>query len=307
MQHIVQKTMYGKRYTSKKYYCPICNGSYSRKWVLARHINTIHRLEQEPPNGSKRVSKNRSTNEPICSGPVNSDPVKHYYYDEPHGDQGHFGYSEQMKTLVEMGFRIAQNNYASILFNNIALSNTLNNITQNNVLIPLKEISGFSGYACPSCHTTIIVPIRDLGFDKTAKGRHVCRSERIEEIIKLPNRDHSFSTNLVPFLTSQLRTIANHWIPGRKILAARRLSLGSSTNVVQSDLVMWDGIKQCRYPYVNFPDFNKPWLARVLSQERVELNDQELTDFLGLAEGSFAIFPIYEIDRISFVLLYLER
>jgi hypothetical protein len=191
------------------------------------------------------------------SGPMNSGPMKQHYYDEPHGDQGHNSYSEQMKKLTEMAFRIIQNNHAPVLFNNIALSNTLNNITQNNVLIPLEEISGFSGYACPSCQTTIIVPIRDLGFDKTAKGRHVCRSERIEEIIKLPNRDYSFSTYLVPFLTSQLRFIANYWIPGRKILAARRLTLGSSS-LIQSNLIIEDGIKQYRYPYVSFSDFNKP-------------------------------------------------
>jgi hypothetical protein len=99
-------------------------------------------------------------------------------------------------------------------------------------------------------------------------------------------------------------------IPGRKILAARRLSLGSSTSLVQSNLVIEDGINQCRYPYVNFSDFSKPWLERVLIQERVELNDQELTDFLGLAEGSFAIFPTYEKDKepnIGFVLVYLKR
>jgi hypothetical protein len=301
------RIMNGKKYTSRKYYCSICNGSYSRKWVLTRHINTIHGLEEDAPNGGRRASKNRATNEPFSSGPMNSGPMKQQYYDERHGDQGHIGYSEQMKTLMEMAFRIAQNNYASILFNNIALSNTLNNITQNNVLIPLEEISGFSGYACPSCHTTIIVPIRDLGFDKTAKGRHVCRSERIEEIIKLPNRNHSFSTYLVPFLTSQLRIIANNWIPGRKILAARNFSLGPSTSLVQSNLVIEDGIKQCRYPYVSFSDFSKPWLERVLIQERVELNDQELTDFLRLAEGSFAVFPTYQEPNIGFVLVYLER
>lgn len=159
--------MIGKKFTRKKYQCSVCNGSYSRRYVLERHIKTIHNLEYVSAPKTSRMPSPTQTER----GGNLTDLLLMQRLREESQEERSFNYQ---KRLFEVVASIARTNEVPRLFNqNALLTQTLKYLSQNCCMLRWSDVSGISGYVCKRCITFEFIPIKDLGHDKAAWQRHV--------------------------------------------------------------------------------------------------------------------------------------
>ncbi len=149
---------------------------------------------------------------------------------------------------------------------------------------PKALISGFSCHVCPRCETAEpLTPIKDLGIDLTAEGRHQCQS-----FFKALNNTSSMTetqkSNLDQLTSGALQALAwniNKWIPGQKIIRAILIKVArkEDDSITKKRIEKQFDIPK-KYHLEQVDDFNRsPWLKRLMRIRRVEPDLQESQDF----------------------------
>jgi len=283
--------MLGKKYTKKRYQCPICYGSYSRRWVWERHFNSVHSI-----SGSASTNRSKhSSNYQFRKADVTSKFFQHNL---------NFGYSENDDTLTntmkqfDVAKRLAETNYIPKVMNeNVYLKSLIGSIAENCHPLLRDKISGISSFVCGICHAFETTIVKDLGFDKIARHKHYCKPAQLEAAVKLRDRPLALQ-NQIKLAQIYLLAFINWWIPGKKILVARRMPPYVSTifDIEESNL-------RFRFPLAKIFVTDRPWLENVISKKAIELEEKDLVDFIEKTGGSYCVFPIK--GESAFNLIYI--
>lgn len=265
--------MLGKKFTRKKYHCTVCNGSYSRRYVLERHIKTIHNFENVSiPKPSRFPSPI-----PTERGADLTDLLLMQQLREESQEDRRF---EHQKRMFEVAASIARTNeFPKLINQNALLTQTLKYLSQNCCMLRWSDISGISGHICKRCITFEFVPIKDLGHDKAAWQRHVCKDERINEVEKFP--DKKLVLKQLRLMSSyQMIGLTNSWIPGKKKLVSLELSPFYQTK---------------NYPFIRQLTVIPTWLENLINKGATELNVQDLLRLVPAIMGTYAVFSEFHL------------
>src|SRR6266498_202919 len=73
------------------------------------------------------------------------------------------------------------------------------NISANNWILPKADVQGISGYFCQYCRTFSSRPIRDVGYDKTERQKHIYFHGHIGDDLPLDDMAVNILTNALNF------------------------------------------------------------------------------------------------------------
>ena len=152
--------------------CNFCHESYSRNWVLKRHLLDQHGIQHLADSRSMRTNRSNQT-----AFPTNQEsfiPMM-YLYD-----------LIAKKQPVQSTMTLAQINLLATKQATNMIKPIYDRMQKQNALVqdwlhlyipfPKVLVSGFSCYLCKHCATIELpIPIKDRGVDLTCEGRHRCR------------------------------------------------------------------------------------------------------------------------------------
>lgn len=158
------------------------------------------------------------------------------------------------------------------------------NISANNWILPKADVQGISGYFCQCCRTFSSRPIRDVGYDRTEKQKHIDFHGHIGDDLPLDD-------TAVNVLTNEL----NSFMPGIKYLRSFDLTdffmelIGKHDNNINGVLKLI-GIP-ARW-YLVYLKEDLQWFQKVQTYvgNKMRLENAEVADFLKRTQASYAIF-----------------
>jgi hypothetical protein len=279
--------MLNKRFTKKKYRCPICYGSYSRRWVWERHFNSMHGFSHSSSITRSRQSSNYQIRK------TNGLQLNYDFHYSDGGDP----LTHTLK-LFDVASRLAETNHVPKVINeNVYLKSLIGSIAENCYPLLRDKISGISSFVCGNCHAFETTIVKDLGFDKIARYKHSCKRDQLEAAVKLNDRPLALQ-NQIKLAHNYLLVFINWWIPGKKILVARRMP-----PYVSTIYDIEESILRFRFPLSKIFVTDRSWLENVISKKAIELEEKDLVDFIENTGGSYCVFPIK--GESAFNLIYI--
>lgn len=264
--------MLGKKFTRKKYHCTVCNGSYSRRYVLERHLKTIHNLENISIPKIPRIPSPTQTER----GADLNDMLLIQQLREESQEERRFNYQKRMFEVAESIART--NEFPRLISQNAQLAQTFKHLSQNYCMLSWSDISGISGHICKRCITFECIPIKDLGSDKAAWQRHVCKDERRNAVEKFTDKQLVLK-QLRLMASYQMITLTNSWIPGKKKLVSLELDASHYTE---------------NYPLIRPFAVIPTWLNDLISRGATELNNQDLFRLVPAIMGTYSVISEFQ-------------
>jgi hypothetical protein len=190
------------------------------------------------------------------------------------------GGKTESSNMFEIAESIARTNeFPRLISQNAQLAQTFKHLSQNYCMLRWSDISGISGHFCKRCITFEFIPIKDLGYDKTAWQRHVCKDERINAVEKF--HDKKLVLNQLRLMSSyQMIALTNSWIPGKKKLVSLELELSHWTK---------------NYPLIRQFTLIPTWLENLISRGANELNDQDLFRLVPAIMGTYTVISEFQL------------
>ncbi len=274
-----------KRRTILLYSCEQCGRSYSRSWVLKRHLLEQHDI-QSPRSSSDSVSKTlrakvpRKSEHQIRNEAIfdTFEMIRSIYRGPELSDQGQADFFQ--KWLIDF------------------------------IPFPKVLISGFSCYFCPNCLTIEIpVPIKDLGVDLTCKGRHRCQGKNPEsetDISTLISDQKPKFDELALQMLNLLHQKIDLWITGKKLIVTKQIPVPKSgdKNIIRKYIETTYNIPN-KYHLVDVDFQRLPWMSKLLIDGKLEPTARQLREFCSYCYGTYAIFRIHFSGSIQYFLIFL--
>jgi hypothetical protein len=279
--------------------CGICYRSYSRLWVLKRHVFEQHGIQYlgdstraQPLNpGGKNNLESLIQMMMMYDRTVKERPVES-------GDPADATNLKARKLAIEM-MKPFYNNMKKEL-------STLRNWLNLYVPFPKVLVSGFSCYLCPLCLAQeLSVPIKDRGVDLTCEGRHRCRagSPAFDNVTLDRNW---LEIKLANYMFAELNLSIDRWIPGKKLIFANKITVpGGKDNETIRKYVRdkYDIPKKNNLVDVNVK--RSRWLPELFCNGKIEPTSEQLDDFCAYCLGTYAIFRIRDWDLFEYYAVFL--
>jgi len=300
-----------------KWTCPQCNTEFSRRWNMQRHIGTQH-----------SAFGSRYRGNPVINPSINSRRIPFQYKPSRHEiepELKHVSNDEIFPGMTKMENNVrrmkeAADNMQSIMkFNppNIAdlqgrlnsVTNQLNYIMSNCMIVPKDQILGISGYFCKRCQCFSTHFVRDPGYDMTAQNKHTCEENKVKRIHAVSIRPSDLASR-DNFWAKVLLTSVNKFMPERKYLKGvditelfNELSSTHDSSMAKGLLGIPDRFSLYTY---NNPD-KSDWLKRAIENlgKKTPIVEHEIIDFLGKLKSSYGIFEILGSASSKMIFLYL--
>lgn len=167
----------------------------------------------------------------------------------------------------------------------VSFFNDFQNVSINSWIPPKADTEGISGYFCQYCRTFSSRFIRDVGYDKTERQKHIDFYNHVGDV----GDDFALDNMAVNKLTDAL----NFFIPGIKYLLSFDLTdffmeLMKVHNI--KGVLQVIGIPN-RWYLIPVKE-NLQWFQKVMANvgNKVRVESAEVTDFLRRAQASYAIF-----------------
>jgi hypothetical protein len=289
-----------KRRTRLCHMCNVCHRSYSRRWVLKRHIWQLHQIHAL--GDSPRIMKPDSFELPKnFKTLMEMDMAKDLKeLNSKLSDGGLDGDVKQVNSkATKLATKLIKPAWESIN----KLSTFYQEFLDQNVPFPRVLVSGYSCYLCHKCLAREPpVPIKDLGIDLTCEGRHHCRTtgrsfNTISTYEKLKLGNEMFRALFL--------NIAR-WIHAKKLIIAKKIDVPSEND----DGINLKYIKE-KYEIPNKyhledVDFHRsPWIQKLLRNGKIEPTNEQLIDFSAYCVGTYAILRIRDLDLFEYYSVFL--
>lgn len=292
-----------KRRTMLRHICGQCYRSYSRRWVLKRHLLQQHGLQQLADSGSTpsvASSQTAFSNDPLGL------MAMMYFYDKT-VQKRPVDSDVPLDQIAPKARNLAFNTIKPIYdATRLALQKQdtfFKNWMDLYVPIPKVLVSGFSCYLCPVCLAKEApVPIKDRGVDLTCEGRHRCQAASHE----LNNLTLDQKSRLDDNMFNDLYLNIDLWIPGKKLIVANKIAvpLGKDDDIRKYIQKEYDIPN--KYHLEDVQDFQRsPWILRLLRDGKIEPTYQQLDDFCSYCVGTYAIFRIRARDSVMYYTAFL--
>ena len=272
--------------------CNICFKKFTRKDNMLRHMEDIHDIFQtRPKNLNALTGKNRTFTPMIAPSPAQIGQ------EIPIMDKD----IQRLYDIAKLSGEYAKSNNVWDNIENLKASvynyqTQIENILSQNSLTPVNAIQGLSGYICRRCNSICFAKSENIGYDKTAKARHVCNEEKVKSIKMStiePLDVWSLYNTTATFMLKELDRI----IPGQRFFVGEDMSSKFShlESVFQPDYVkMLLGIPDRYYYHIMSKENTPGWMRKVVANvdSKIPADDFEVRDFLRLVTCTYAIFEI---------------
>ena len=294
----------------KKWQCPECNWTSSRRWNMARHIKLRHGVQLNPiktdgdaqdsfiPRGFQMPKFENDAR--LYKGTDKSeDPVtdllewmQNYYIPLRSFISTHNPPLSNRRltfhhcpTVDSTFHRTCPQSTLSIL--------RIKNTSSNYWNMPIADVQGVSGYFCKACNIFSSRLIRDIGCDRTEKSKHTDLHVIKSKQTGLQVIDVDAPLNSIT--VAVLRNALNFIMPGIKY--GLSLDLTDFYAYLSSKLDPIIVLNLIGVPdrwYLCSVEKGLQWLERIIKNvgNKVRLEESEVTDFLRRAGASYAIFDI---------------
>ena len=280
---------------------------------MERHVRLVH--ESYNKSGRNFIVDRPATETRINPqlARSNLDPEDPQYYDEWHFK----GFNQMIKSMNSIAdFKRNMATSGSMIHANVnSLQEQLNQcraelygLHSNYWRMSKYEIQGVSGYFCKRCLSFSSHFIRDLGYDKTAEGKHCCDERKVETIYAVSIKKDDIYQRYDYWAKILLDSI-NFFIPNTKYLIATDISefFNGFAEAFNSEFAkILIGIPD-RYALIEWPDLKKPnWMDKSIVNlgKKIKMEGSDLMDFLRITKSSYSLFKI--LSRNSSRMIYFS-
>jgi hypothetical protein len=267
--------VYSKKWTDQRYQCHLCGRSYSRFWVLKRHLWEQHGFKH--PEYAPGIARPR---QPASSGFENFMPlILMMLHDRTQNKEPTAPANQSLTDLVGL---------SSKLIEPIA-SEFRRSLEKWNDYYPLPKdlISGFSCHECSICLTKQVIPIKDMGIDLICRSRHPCVVTEPSPLSSMPEDRLLKLTQLGRQMFQELSMCIDFWIPGKRLIVANKITLPDGNDKSTDRVYVQKQYGIDKKYHLEEVDFNRsPWLHTLFDNGKIEPTAEQLVDY---CHGTYAI------------------
>jgi hypothetical protein len=289
-----------KRRTSLGHRCSECFQSYSRGWVLKRHLREQHHIQTIGDTIVQAYSNKvafHNAFETLIQMDLATE-IRNLNSKLSGVESG--SQSTQAKRLA---YDVIKPIYAGTQLAIRIQQNFIQKMMEDYILIPKSLVSGFSSYLCLNCLTPEpAVPIKDRGIDLTCQGRHRCGSNSDKLNTLTSDQKLRLATDLFNDLYGKIEL----WIPGKKLIVAKRIYVSGAKD---EDTIRKNVQKEYDVPnkyHLEEIDFQRsPWILKLLRDGKLEPTAEQLNDFCHYCVGTYAIFQVRSHNSVDYYTVFL--
>ena len=199
----------------------------------------------------------------------------------------------EILTIQELGHnqnvhRLTRDSFGS-------MDNALNYLMDNYVVMRNTEVNGISGHICNNCLSFQFRYIKDIGFDLTAREKHLCLRSRVNEANSLQDKFVKQEYIRIQAYDS-LSILANSIFMGKQHLVVNSTLIPPYVTNLHVPLIKLDSIT-----------FND-WAWMPISKKIIPLNDNRLEE-LYCPDGGEHLCSNFDREGVysGYHLMYVER
>ena len=291
----------------EKWQCPNCPQTSSRYWNLKTHIRRKHNGIGQPKKESESSSFHYPTGNFFATGnriePIQirkeQNPIDSTYeiykefkkrYDKVEEMRIFF---QRFNSGPQFSFPLSVNEQFSLLMiqpSSIPSINSIQPIIFTSQTDPIKDrIMGYTGYVCETCLANM--PLALYYFKENNKqvgATHFCVPERIEKMQGLSQDQRNNTINdLHRTLPENIKKAVKEWTNNNNIyLISRRL-----TRIPEN----YTGFTKLLSSNID----KDHWIRRAIKEDQILLNDDELLDYIRLANNKTFQFFMFRLTKTN--------